>query len=30
MFFKYFFKMWVAVWIVSHTFDMVMAIFDGG
>ena len=30
MFFKYFFKMWVAVWIVSHTFDMVMAIFDVG
>ena len=30
MFFRYFFKMWVAVWIVSHTFDMVMAIFDVG
>ena len=30
MFFKYFFKMWVAVWIASHTFDMVMAIFDVG
>ena len=30
MFFKYFFKMCVAVWIVSHTFDMVMAIFDVG
>ena len=30
MFFKYFFKMWVAVWIVSHTFDMVMAICDVG
>ena len=30
MFFKYFFKMWVAVWIVSHTFTMVMAIFDVG
>lgn len=30
MFFKYFFKMWVAMWIVSHTFDMVMAIFDVG
>lgn len=30
MFFKYFFKMWVAVWIVSHTFDMVMAVFDVG
>ena len=30
MFFKYFFKMWVAVWIVSHTFEMVMAIFDVG
>ena len=30
MFFKYFFKMWVAVFIVSHTFDLVMAIFDVG
>ena len=30
MFFRSFFKMWVAVWIVSHTFDMVMAIFDVG
>ena len=30
MFFRYFFKMWVAVWIVSHTFDMIMAIFDVG
>lgn len=30
MFFKYFMKMWVAVFIVSHTFDLVMAIFDVG
>ena len=30
MFFKYFIKMWVAVYIVSHTFDIVMAIFDVG
>lgn len=30
MFFKYFVKMWVAVFIVSHTFDLVMAIFDVG
>ena len=28
MFFKYFFKMWVAVWIVSHTFTITMAVFD--
>jgi hypothetical protein len=28
MFFKYFIKMWVAVFVVSHTFDLVMAIFD--
>lgn len=27
-FFKYFFKMWVAVYLVSHTFDITMAIFD--
>ncbi len=30
MFFKYFFKMWVTVYIVSHTFDITMAIFDVG
>ena len=30
MFFKYFIKMWVAVYIVSHTFDIVMAVFDVG
>ena len=29
-FFKYFFKMWVAVWIVSHTFTITMAVFDVG
>ena len=28
MFFKYFFKMWVAVFIVTHTFDITMAVFD--
>ena len=27
-FFKYFLKMWVAVFLVSHTFDITMAIFD--
>ena len=30
MFFKYFFKMWVAVYHVSHTFDIAMAVFDVG
>ena len=30
IFFKYFFKMWVAVWIVSHTFTITMAVFDVG
>lgn len=30
MFFKYFVKMWIAVYIVSHTFDLVMAVFDVG
>ena len=30
MFFKYFFKMWVAFWIVSHTFTITMAVFDVG
>lgn len=28
MFFKYIFKMWVAVYIVTHTFDITMGIFD--
>jgi hypothetical protein len=28
MFFKYFFKAWVAVFIVAHTFDITMAVFD--
>jgi len=27
-FFKYFLKMWVAVFLVTHTFDITMAIFD--
>ena len=30
MFFKYFVKMWIAVYIVSHTFDLVMAVFNVG
>jgi hypothetical protein len=30
MFFKYFFKMWVAVYLVSNTFTIVMAVFDVG
>jgi hypothetical protein len=30
MFFKWFFKAWVAVFIVAHTFDITMAIFDVG
>jgi hypothetical protein len=30
MFFKYFFKMWVAVFLVTHTFDITMAVFDLG
>lgn len=30
MFFKYFVKMWIAVYVVSHTFDIVMAVFDIG
>ncbi len=29
-FFVYFVKMWIAVWIVSHTFDLTMAVFDQG
>lgn len=28
MFFKYIFKMWVAVFLLSHVFDITMAIFD--
>ena len=30
MIFKWFFKSWIAVYLVSHTFDIVMAIFDVG
>ena len=30
MFFKWFFKSWVAVYLVSHTFDITMAFFDVG
>lgn len=30
MFFKWFFKAWVAVFIVTHTFDITMAVFDVG
>lgn len=30
MFFKWFFKAWVAVFIVTHTFDITMAAFDMG
>ncbi|MCD7986291.1 MAG: hypothetical protein LUG48_04650 [Klebsiella quasipneumoniae] len=30
MFFKWFFKAWVAVFIVAHTFDITMAAFDMG
>ena len=30
MFFKYFVKMWVAVYLVSNTFNIVMAVFDVG
>lgn len=29
-FFVYFVKMWIAVWILSHTFDIAMAVFDVG
>ena len=29
-FFVYFVKMWIAVWIVCHTFDIAMAVFDVG
>lgn len=28
MFFKYLFKMWVAVWLLTHVFDITMAVFD--
>ncbi len=30
MFFKYFFKAWVAVFLVTHTFDITMAVFELG
>ena len=30
MFFKYFVKMWIAVYLVSHTFTITMAVFDVG
>ena len=30
MFFKYFFKMWVAVYLVTNTFTIAMAVFDVG
>ena len=30
MFFKYFFKMWIAVYLVSNTFTIAMAVFDVG
>ena len=30
MFFKYFFKMWVAVYLVTNTFNIAMAVFDVG
>ena len=30
MFFKYFVKMWIAVYILSHTFTITMAVFDVG
>ena len=30
MFFRYFFKMWVAVWLLSNTFRITMAVFDVG
>ena len=30
MFFKYFVKMWIAVFILSHTFTITMAVFDVG
>ena len=29
-FFIYFVKMWIAVWILSHTFEITMAVFDVG
>ena len=30
VFFKYFIKAWVAIYIVTHTFDITMAVFDVG
>ena len=30
MFFRYIVKMWIAVWILSHTFSITMAVFDLG
>ena len=30
LFFKYFFKAWVAVYLVTHVFDITMAVFDVG
>ena len=30
MFFKYFVKMWIAVYLVSHTFDIAMVLLDIG
>ena len=30
MFFKWFFKSWIAVYLVTHTFDITMAVFDVG
>ncbi len=30
MFFKYVFKAWVAVYLVTHVFDITMAVFDVG
>ena len=30
MFFKYFVKMWIAVYLVSNTFTITMAVFDVG
>ena len=30
MFFKYFIKAWIAIWLVSNTFTLTMAVFDVG
>lgn len=30
MFFKYFFKAWIAIYLVTHVFDITMAVFDVG